>query len=166
MKKRIKIISLFSLIVVAVVGTICGFVSIKSKEKISDNLIVTERLSCNELSLKMTRMSNRNVNQVQITATINPSNATNKALNWELKWTDSTTKKVSDYVTLEVSTATLSATLTFIKPFDTPMELVATSVSNPEVSASCDVDCYSRSINFTEIGLSMCIDGQKNTTFR
>ena len=124
-------------------------------------LIVTNRLDNHGINLNMTRLSTTS-NSVQVTATVLPSTATNKALEWNLIWTETSSENVSDYVTLSVSTSTLVATLNFVKSFDIPMELVATSKANSNIKASCDVDCYERTEGFTNVKLNVCIDGNSN----
>lgn len=124
-------------------------------------LVVTSRQDNEGINLKMSRLSTTS-NSVQVTATVLPSTATNKALEWKLNWTETSSENVSDYVTLSVSTSTLVATLNFVKSFDIPMELVATSKANSNIKASCDVDCYKRTEGFTNVKLNVCIDGNSN----
>ena len=119
-----------------------------------DVLVVTSRQDNEGINLKMSRLSTTS-NTVQVSATVLPSTATNKALKWELKWTEAIEENVNDYVTLSVSTSTLTATLKFVKSFNEPMVLVATSKSNSDVSASCDVDCYKRTEGFSNVKLNV-----------
>ena len=85
-----------------------------------------------------------------ITATVNPTYATNTALNWTVNWVNpssewATGKKVTDYVTLSASSNTHKATVTCLKAFGEQIKIRAVAQSNANASAECLVD-YSQKI--------------------
>ncbi len=81
-----------------------------------------------------------------ITATVLPEHAADKSLNWSIAYEDPDhgwvqipdNKNVEDFVSLTVDENT--ATISCIKPFGARIVIKATSVSNPEVSATCTLD--------------------------
>lgn len=83
---------------------------------------------------------------VTLTATVLPTTAVNKALDWTIAWAEpdgwTSGKTVTDYVGL--STSDNVATVTFKKLFTVKAIITVTSQDNPEVKASCNVDCAKR----------------------
>lgn len=97
-----------------------------------------------------------------ITATILPSNATEKTLVWNLSWKDASSdfasgKAVTDYVTISVSENTLNATLVCLQPFGEQISLVANVSDLTNVQGRCDID-YKQRNNGTTFNLSF-LDG-------
>lgn len=84
-----------------------------------------------------------------ITATVLPSQATDKTLDWSVEPVDASSewvqgKTVTDYVT--VTGTETGATVECLNPFGAQLLVKATSRSNPEVYATCTLDYYARVI--------------------
>lgn len=80
-----------------------------------------------------------------LTATITPSDATFKLLDWTINWVNPASewangKTVTDYVTL--SAITNVATVKMINRFSEQIKVVATTTDGTNLSATCLVDCY------------------------
>lgn len=82
---------------------------------------------------------------VQIRAVIEPADATNQLVDWEIafanpesEWANG--KTLSDYVTITETNA-LTTTVTFKEAFGEQMIITVTSQDNPEYSDTCTVDC-------------------------
>lgn len=85
-----------------------------------------------------------------ITATITPSNATYKSLDWSVAWANAssswaTGKTVTDYFTVTPSSdGATTANWQCLKGFGEPIIVTATSQSNPDVSGTLQVDYVKR----------------------
>ena len=85
-----------------------------------------------------------------LTAEVSPDYASDKSLNWtDIDWQDgasewATGKVVSDYVTVTPSADGSSAVLACLQDFGEPIVLTVSSVSNPEVCATCFINYYQR----------------------
>lgn len=91
-----------------------------------------------------------------ITATVTPADATNQNISWGVKFKNPSSswasgKTVSDYVTISPDSTTKQLTVSCIKAFGEPIIITGTSVSNPEVSATCQVD-YVKRVTSVKIG--------------
>ncbi len=88
----------------------------------------------------------------QLTATITPSNAANKKVNWTVRWKNAssswaTGKNVTDYVTITpTADGALTANAECKKAFSEQVQVVVTSRDNTAVSATATVD-YVKRIN-------------------
>lgn len=85
------------------------------------------------------------------TATITPSNATNKELTWSLAWKNSESewangKNLTEYLTLSASG--LTATLTCIQPFAEQAIITVRSNDNSDIYKNCTVDYKSKIDHF------------------
>ena len=95
----------------------------------------------------------------QLTATITPSDAYNKAVDWSVEWVNSSSswasgKTVTDYVTVTpTSDGALTANVENIQAFGEQIKVVCTSRDNPEASAECLVD-YAKRITGVTVKLS------------
>lgn len=83
-----------------------------------------------------------------ITATVYPSEATNKSVTGLLSWTNASSswaskKAVTDYVTL-VQTSSGIFTLSVLQAFGEQITLTVTSEDNPDATASCTIDYVMR----------------------
>lgn len=83
-----------------------------------------------------------------ITATVYPSEATNKSLTGALNWTNSSSswasnKTVTDYVTLDQTSPGIF-TLSVLQAFGEQITLTVTSEDNPDATASCTIDYVMR----------------------
>ena len=90
-----------------------------------------------------------------LTATITPSNATNKALDWSVSFVNpesewASGKTVTDYVTVTpTSDGALTASVACLKDFGEQIKVIATSRDNPAISAACTVDYVARMTDLT-----------------
>ena len=88
---------------------------------------------------------------VTVTATITPSTATNKKVNWSLAWKNASSswasgKDVSDYVTVTpASDGALTANVNCLKAFGEQIKITVTSRANVNAKAECTLD-YARRI--------------------
>ena len=95
----------------------------------------------------------------QLTATITPSDAYNKAVDWSVEWVNPSSswasgKTVTDYVTVTpTSDGALTANVENIKAFGEQIKVVCTSRDNPEASAECLVD-YAKRITGVTVKLA------------
>lgn len=86
----------------------------------------------------------------QLTATINPSNATNQKVTWSVAWQDEESdwaedKDVNDYVTVTpISDGALTASVALMNGFGEKVVVTVTSQDNPDAKATCIVDYASR----------------------
>lgn len=107
-----------------------------------------------------------------LTATINPTNATNKELTWSIAWKDASSawasgKTVTDYVTVTpTSTGANTATVECLQAFGEQVIVTVTSEDNADATASCTVDYAERlemrSYTFTDIS-DMSVAGEFST---
>ncbi len=90
-----------------------------------------------------------------ITATVTPSNATDKSLDWSVAWANAssswaTGKTVTDYFTVTPSSdGATTANWQCLKGFSEPIVVTATSRSNPDVSGTVNVDYVKRVTSLT-----------------
>lgn len=86
----------------------------------------------------------------QLTATISPDNATNKAVDWSVSFVNpasewATGKTVTDYVTVTpTADGALTANVECLQPFGEQVNVTVTSRDNASVSAVCTVDFAKR----------------------
>lgn len=150
MKKKYFTISLGLLLLLGVVLSVVLFTTKAKEEKINnfnDELVFNSENN-DGIKLNMRRAnSSTSSNTYTITATVEPSDVVNKKLTWELNWASSVSLKISSYVTMEVAEDTLSATITYIKNFDTQIILTVKSQASTSVNATCTLDCYKRVSN-------------------
>ena len=85
-----------------------------------------------------------------VTATVVPSTADDKSLDWAVAWSNGASewasgKNVTDYLTVTpVSDGAASAALVCMQPFGEQIIVTCTSRQNPDASAACTVDYYKR----------------------
>lgn len=90
-----------------------------------------------------------------LTATITPSNATNKALDWSVEFVNPESawangKTVTDYVTVTpTADGALTANVACLQDFGEQIKVSATSRDNPAISAECTVDYVARVTDLT-----------------
>ena len=91
-------------------------------------------------------------NGITLTATVLPSTAVDKTVDWTVEFADPTAtwaegKTASDYVSvIPASDGALTATVTAIEAFGAQVKIVVTSRSNPDAQAYCLVD-YGQRLN-------------------
>ena len=136
MKKYLSILSVFVLLFVSFF-TLTGCKNVK-KDSPGDMIVSNVEERGIRISSKRNRFGN---NSITLTATVTPSNATNKKLNWTLTCDDSSINP-SDYVNLNVSADTLSCDLEKNDSCVVQLKLVVSSQSNPTVFATCYIDFY------------------------
>lgn len=106
------------------------------------------------------RISDEENSSVTITATIIPENATNKELNWGIRWKDpdsewATGKTVTDYVMVTQDlTKSNQATVSCLQPFGEQALVICSSKANVTISKSCTVDYNARLIGKADITYS------------
>lgn len=146
MKKKYFTISLCLLLLLGVVLSVVLFTAKAKEEKINrfDDELVFNSEKNDGIKLNMRRANTASSNTYTITATVEPDDVVNKKLTWQLNWASSVSLKISSYVTMEVAEDTLSATLTYIKNFDTQIILTVKSQATTSVKATCALDCYKR----------------------
>ena len=104
-----------------------------------------------------------------ITATITPSNATNKVLDWSVSFENpdsawASGKTVTDYVTITpTSDGALTATLQNLKAFGEPIIVKANSREFPDISATATCD-YVKRIESLSVAFSADLDFQTEYT--
>ena len=136
MKKYLNILTVFILVFVSFF-TLTGCNNVKKDSP--EDMIVS---NVEERGIRISSKRNRyGDNSITLTATVTPSNATNKKLNWTLTCDDSSINP-SDYVNLNVSADTLSCVVTKITRCPVQLKIVVSSQSNPDVFATCYIDFY------------------------
>lgn len=94
-----------------------------------------------------------------VTATVVPSTADDKSLDWAVAWSNgasewASSRNVTDYLTVSpVSGGAASATLACLQPFGEQITVKCTLRQNPDASATCTVDYYKR-IETLDAGMS------------
>lgn len=142
LKKICSLIFVFMLMFTLVFMTSCT----KKQDIVKEDEIETQ---ARPIELKMMRLANTKEAGVVVTASVNPNNVINDKLTWDLSWVTTSSESISDYVTMVVSQDTHSVTLTYKKNFNKQILLKATSVLTSSISATCTVDCYKRTTNFS-----------------
>lgn len=120
---------------------------------VSDTLENGISLSIYDSFLNTSDLDNElnNSNSFTLVASINPSNASNKLVEWsasfqnaESEWAEG--KNVSEYISVEPSSeGALTANVKCLKSFAERIEVTVTSLANSEISATCVLD-YARRI--------------------
>lgn len=106
-------------------------------------------------------------NSFTLTATIEPSNAENKAVDWAVAWNDSSSswasgKSVSNYVTVTPSAdGALTATVACLQAFGEKVKVTVTSRDNANASATCIADYRKR---MTDTTISLTANGATQST--
>jgi hypothetical protein len=104
-----------------------------------------------------------------LTATITPSNATNKTVAWSVAFSDGTSDvsgtPVTDYVTVEPYGDTLSAVVSCLSPFAKSIKITCESQSNADVKAECTVDYAKKIENMTAALTNTIIDDSGNDPY-
>ena len=102
-----------------------------------------------------------------ITATVTPSNATDKSVDWAMSWTNpdsdwATGKTVTDYIVLTPeSDGALVATAECVQAFGEQIIVSIVCCENPELKANCTLD-YKQKV--TDVQLSLSGGKVDNTT--
>lgn len=97
-------------------------------------------------------------NDVTLSATITPNDATNKAVDWTVAFVNpnsawATGKSISSYVTVTPTVdGALTAKINCVAPFGEKIRITVTSRDNPEAKAECIVD-YAKRISDLTVSL-------------
>lgn len=158
------VLTLFAFIVVAVMlaGIICGWFEKKeeteeqSHETATDGGMVVGNAQSGGVALMSARIMSAEyedygVNAMAdtaytLTATIEPSDATNKAVTYTAAWKNANStwakgKDVADYVTVQqASEGSLNATVTCLQAFGEQVIITCTVTDNIDLQATCTVD--------------------------
>lgn len=163
MKK--KIILFLSIFVVAIVLTLTIVNHVAINKSAKDEFIVdvhdNEQIKLTKRLLSGTSQTG-SYPSIEIVATINPSYAVDKSLDWIVSWVDSSiTDNVNDYIEIAYSDDTLTCTVFYKKVFNNQIVLTATSLAKPSINAKCYIDCYQRvsSVNLVEL---IMVDNEKS----
>ena len=125
-------------------------VQITAEEADGSGLLLTP-LSTSAMRLAATPLAEQSGDSYVLTATITPSNAGDKGVDWSVNWNDSSAawvsgKSVTDYITVTLPTdGALTATVTCKKAFGEKIIVTATSRENRKYYAECMCD-YSKKI--------------------
>ena len=133
-----------------------------------DSGLIIDQIVANGMLLSVgTAAADEDGNMSQLfTATITPSNATNKEVDWAIAFKNpdsewATEKNIDDYVTVTpTSDGALTATVTCKAAFGEQIELTVTSRSNPEAYAVASVD-YAKRLQ----SASVTVSGDENYIF-
>lgn len=133
-----------------------------------DSGLIIDQIVANGMLLSVgTAAADEDGNMSQLfTATITPSNATNKEVDWAIAFKNpdsewATEKNINDYVTVTpTSDGALTATVTCKAAFGEQIELTVTSRSNPEAYAVASVD-YAKRLQ----SASVTVSGDENYIF-
>lgn len=133
-----------------------------------DSGLIIDQIVANGMLLSVgTAAADEDGNMSQLfTATITPSNATNKEVDWAIAFKNpdsewATGKNIDDYVTVTpTSDGALTATVTCKAAFGEQIELTVTSRSNPEAYAVASVD-YAKRLQ----SASVTVSGDENYIF-
>lgn len=158
------VLTLFAFIVVAVMlaGIICGWFEKKNEpeeppaEVSADGGMVVSNVQNGGVSLMSARIMSADyqangVNALAdtaytLTATIEPSDATNKSVDYTAAWKNANStfasgKNVADYVTVQqASEGSLTATVTCLQAFGEQVIITCTVTDNIDLKAMCTVD--------------------------
>lgn len=158
------VLTLFAFIVVAVMlaGIICGWFEKKEKteeqshETATDGGMVVGNAQSGGVALMSARIMSAEyedygVNALAdtaytLTATIEPSDATNKSVDYTAAWKNANStwakgKDVADYVTVQqASEGSLNATVTCLQAFGEQVIITCTVTDNIDLKATCTVD--------------------------
>lgn len=172
-----KILSLF-LALIIVAGVITGVVfwqkgnivfnpveQEQPNDEEDDGGAVIEEGESNGIKLMSAKISPENYDEYgispmaetayQLTATITPENATNKAVDWTIAFVNAesewaTGKTVTDYVTVTpTSDGALTANVACFQAFGEQIKVTVMSRDNPEATATCLVDYAERVSGYT-----------------
>ena len=131
----------------------------------------------NGIKLKTARVANYDYqnevyihNSYQLTATITPSHADDKTVDWSIRWKNAESefaqdKNVEDYCTITpMEDGALTATLKNLQAFGEQIEVVVTSRDNPDAQAICLVDYVQKITAFT-FNMGALIDGDNTFSY-
>ena len=173
----------FILVGIALAGIICGWF-VKKDETVSEP---TEQASVfdengNELadgevhamptSMTFAAAAAAETTSVTVEATVLPAEASNKKVDWTVKWANegaewATGKQVNDYVTVApTADGSTTATVTNKAAFGEQIVITVTSRDNPDATAECTVDYLQRIESVTmKIGnVTVNLGGDTNIT--
>lgn len=158
MKKYFKIFILILVLAFTCVLTGCKTPVNDVGDTIND-LIVEKG---EERGIRLTKKNAKNDDgSYTITATVTPIAASNNKLTWTLDCDDENfvdAYDISDFVQLTVSDDTLSANVKYLQAFPVQLKLIVSSISNPDVIATCTLDCYKRVSNITDYTVRNPVD--------
>jgi len=127
-----------------------GYLYMNNVNELNDDLVFGITDTNSVMKLSAVPSSQADENSYTIEATISPDYVYDKTLSWDLNWTNPDVNLDSaKFVSYEVSSDTLSVTLYYKKQFNHQLTLIATSNSTPSVKATCTVDCYKKTTDFT-----------------
>ena len=136
-----------------------SLVGCQKVDKVNQENLFIDKIEEKGVHLSVRRNAQSDNDSITITAYVTPSDATNKKLNWVLDCDDdnfSDSNNLEDFLDLNVSSDTLSATINYLAPFPVQLKVIVSSQANPNIFASCSIDCYERifSIDYIDIDVT------------
>lgn len=184
------VLTLVAFIIVAVMlaGIICGWFERKEEteeppaEVVADGGMVVGNTQSNGVALMSAKIMSAEyedygVNALAdtaytLTATIEPSDATNKAVTYSAAWKNQNStwangKTVSDYVTVQQeSEGSLKATVTCLKAFGEQVIITCTVDDNLDLKATCTVDYLRKPLGANlNIAVTGALSGSEEWSF-
>lgn len=162
-KSKIKItvtIAMIAVLIVSLVALCIGYVDKKDFGKDSNyitdengNKMENDKVYPMPKNIQFNSMVQNN--SVMLTVEVLPVNATNKNIDFSMKWQNSESefsvgKNVVDYISLEKSSPNIVA-INVLKPFGEKIILIAVSEDNTELKAECVLDYKARIKSITGV---------------
>ena len=94
---------------------------------------------------KRNKVSN-NGQSLSVKATISPSYVSNKKVSWSVAWKTTNSQNINNYITLSISSDTLTCNVSVKSAFSKQIILTCTSQSNSSVKATCTIDYVGRNL--------------------
>ena len=104
--------------------------------------------------LKLTKRNKISANgqTLSVSATLSPDWILDKTVTWDVSFKGTASLFATDYISLNVSSDTLTCDVSVKKAFTTQMILTCTSNSDSSVKATCTIDYVGRTIQYTRSG--------------
>ena len=99
-----------------------------------------------------------------LTATVTPEAAANHGVDWVLNWKNPSSswasgKNATDYVSMDISSDTKTATVSCMQPFGEQLIVTASSQDNPDAKATCTLDYAQKvlavDLNFGDVDINL-----------
>lgn len=163
-KNFVIVVSILSVLIIGLVmGLSLIFIyplaNVNTTGNMTDNSLILNETESNGIALAMSPLNTESQSKIayNITATVNPSDAVNQKLNWDIKWSDTTSswangKNVNDYITMTIDESTKVATVSCNQPFGSQVIIKASAQEDADISASCTLD-YSQKVSSASLNI-------------